>query len=84
MLLLMSLPNIGDSTAKRLYDEGYHSLEDIAFADPELLAKAASLKGEEDTQKIQTAARIALKDKLENITLEEKNTTDNNGTELSH
>ena len=73
-----------NSTAKRLYDEGYHSLEDIAFADPELLAKAAGLKGEEDTEKIQTAARIALKDKLENISLEEQKTSDKNETELSH
>jgi transcription termination/antitermination protein NusA len=83
MILLMSLPNIGDVTAKRLYDEGYHSLEDIAFADPDLLAKVANLKAEEETKKIQTAARIALKDKLENISLEEDNKSENNDKEYS-
>ncbi len=70
--LLMTLPNIGEVTANLLYNEGFHSLEDIAFADPEALVKAAGLKSIEDAKKIQTAARIALKDKLEKMSVSEQ------------
>jgi N utilization substance protein A len=70
--LLMTLPNIGEVTANLLYNEGFHSLEDIAFAEPEALVKAAGLKSIEDAKKIQTAARIALKDKLEKMSVFEQ------------
>jgi N utilization substance protein A len=66
---LMMLPNVGEVTANLLYGEGFRSLEDIAFSDPKALMKAAGLKNEEDAQKIQTAARIALKNKLEKMTM---------------
>jgi N utilization substance protein A len=69
--LLMSLPNVKEVTANLLYGEGFHKLEDIAFADPETLVKAAGLKNEEDALKLQTAARIALKDKLEQMSFTE-------------
>ena len=69
--LLMSLPNLGEVTAKLLYTEGYRSLEDIAFAYPEELAKTSGIEDLEEVEKIQTAARIALRDKLEKITAEE-------------
>jgi len=72
MDILMSLPNINEVTSKLLYAEGYNSLEDIAFSDPDSLAKAGNLKSGEETLKIQTAARLALKDKLENITVDEE------------
>ncbi|TDJ08808.1 MAG: hypothetical protein E2O67_00635, partial [Deltaproteobacteria bacterium] len=72
MTVLISLPNIGDVTAKRLYNEGYHTLEDIAFSDPDAIAKAGNLKSGEEVQNIQKAARIALKDKLENISIEDE------------
>lgn len=65
--LLMTLPNVGEVTANLLYGEGFHSLEDIAFSDPKFLVKDAGLKNEEDALKIQTAARIALRDKLEKM-----------------
>ncbi len=65
----MMLPNVGEVTANLLYGEGFRSLEDIAFSDPKALMKAAGLKNEEDAQKIQTAARIALKNKLEKMTM---------------
>ena len=65
--LLMTLPNVKEVTANLLYSEGFHKLEDIAFADPELLARSAGLKSEEEALKLQTAARIALKDKLEQM-----------------
>lgn len=67
--VLMTLPNVGEVTANLLYSEGFRSLEDIAFSDPKALMKAAGLKNEEDAQKIQTAARIALKNKLEKMTM---------------
>jgi N utilization substance protein A len=66
---LMMLPNVGEVTANLLYGEGFRSLEDIAFSDPKVLMKVAGLKNEEDAQKIQTAARIALKNKLEKMTM---------------
>jgi N utilization substance protein A len=74
MTVLISLPNIGDVTAKLLYNEGYHTLEDIAFSDPDAIAKAGNLKSKEEVQNIQTAARIALKDKLEHISIEDEST----------
>jgi transcription termination/antitermination protein NusA len=67
--VLMSLPNVGEVTANLLYGEGFRSLEDIAFSDPKALIKAAGLKNEGDALKIQTAARIALKNKLEKMTM---------------
>ena len=67
----MSLPNLGEVTANLLYTEGYRSLEDIAFADSELLSKTSGVEDLEDIEKIQTAARIALRDKLEKMTVEE-------------
>jgi N utilization substance protein A len=69
--LLMSLPNVKEVTANLLYGEGFHKLEDIAFADPETLVRSAGLKSEEDAIKLQTAARIALKDKLEQMSFTE-------------
>ena len=69
--LLMSLPNVKEVTANLLYGEGFHKLEDIAFADPETLVKSAGLKSEEEALKLQTAARIALKDKLEQMSFAE-------------
>lgn len=73
--LFMTLPNIGEVTAKLLYSEGYQTLEDIAFSDTEVLMKAAGIKSEEETHKIQTAARIALKDKLDKMSIPEQAST---------
>ena len=69
--LLMSLPKLGEVTANLLYSEGYRSLEDIAFADSEVLSKTAGVEDLGDVENIQTAARIALRDKLEKMTVEE-------------
>ncbi len=69
--LLMTLPNIGEVTANLLYSEGFHTLEDIAFSDTEMLVKVAGFKSEEEAQRIQTAARIALKDKLDRLSAPE-------------
>ena len=66
--LLMSLPNVKEVTANLLYGEGYHKLEDIAFSDSETLTKSGGLRDEEEAEKLQTAARIALKDKLDQMT----------------
>jgi N utilization substance protein A len=70
--LLMTLPNVGEVTANLLYNEGFNSLEDIAFSDPEALVKAAGFKSAEDVHKIQVAARIALKYKLEKMSASEQ------------
>ncbi|MGI9553753.1 MAG: transcription termination factor NusA [Thermodesulfobacteriota bacterium] len=69
--ILMSLPKLGEVTANLLYSEGYRSLEDIAFADSEVLSKTAGVEDLGDVENIQTAARIALRDKLEKMTVEE-------------
>lgn len=69
--LLMTLPNIGEVTANLLYSEGFHTLEDIAFSDAEMLIKMCGFKSEEEAQRIQTAARIALKDKLDKLSAPE-------------
>ncbi len=66
--LLMSLPNVKEVTANLLYGDGYHKLEDVAFSDSESLVKSGGLKDEEEAQRLQTAARIALKDKLDQMT----------------
>ncbi len=70
--LLITLPSIKEVTANILYTEGFHTLEDIAFSDPEALMKAAGLSDEEEVTNLQTAARIALKDKLEQMSFEEE------------
>jgi len=66
--LLMSLPNVKEVTANLLYGEGFHKLEDIAFSDSETLIKLGGLKDEEEAEKLQIAARISLKDKLDHMT----------------
>lgn len=69
--LMMSLPKVGEVSANLLYNEGYRSLEDIAFADPEQLLRTSSVDELEEIEKIQTAARIALKNKLKQMTVED-------------
>jgi len=66
--LLMSLPNVKEVTANLLYVDGYHKLEDVAFSDPETLIKSGGLKDEAEAERLQTAARFALKDKLDQMT----------------
>jgi len=66
--LLMSLPNVKEVTANLLYVDGYHKLEDVAFSDSETLIKSGGLKDEAEAQRLQTAARFALKDKLDQMT----------------
>ncbi|MFI5321992.1 MAG: transcription termination factor NusA [Thermodesulfobacteriota bacterium] len=70
--LLMTLPNVKEVTANLLYGEGFHKLEDIAFSDPETLVKSAGLKNEEEALKLQNAARLALKGKLEQMSFAEE------------
>ena len=68
--LLMGLPSVSEVTANLLYGEGYRSLEDVAFADPEALLKTAGLTDIEDIKKIQTSSRVALRERLEKMTIE--------------
>jgi N utilization substance protein A len=70
--LLMSLPNVKEVTANLLYGDGFHKLEDIAFSDTETLIKSGGLKDEEEAGELQTAARIFLKDKLDQMTYPEE------------
>lgn len=70
LTLLMSLPSISEVTANLLYNEGFYTLEDVAFADPESLVKAAGLNDVDEVSKIQTAARLALKDRLDQMSIE--------------
>jgi len=82
--VLISLPAITEMTANLLYNEGFRSLEDIAFADAEALARAADMETAEDVAKIQTAARLALKDKLEQMSVQKtQEKTDQHAQEQS-
>jgi transcription termination/antitermination protein NusA len=78
--LLMTLPNIGEVTANLLYSEGFHTLEDIAFSDTDMLVKMAGFKSDEEAQRIQTAARIALKDKLDKLSVPEHTSNEPEGS----
>lgn len=69
--LFIALPSVGEFTANLLYTEGYRSLEDIAFAEPDVLSRICGVEDLDEIKKMQTAARVALKDKLEKITSEE-------------
>ncbi len=69
--LFMSLPNVKEVTANLLYGEGFQSLEDVAFSDPETLIRAGGLKDQDGAEELQTAARLALKDRLDQISVEE-------------
>jgi len=66
--ILMTLPGVGEVTASLFYAEGFRSLEDIAFSEPKALLKAAGIR-EEDALSMQTAARMALRDRLKRMTV---------------
>ena len=68
--LLLTLPNISEVNANLLFAGGFHTLEDIAFGEKELISKSSGITSIEDIEKIQTAARGALKDKLRNTEVE--------------
>lgn len=70
--LLMSLPSISEVTANLLYNEGFYSLEDVAFSDPEALMRVAGLSDLDEVAKIQTASRLALKDRLDQMSIEDE------------
>ena len=67
--LLTSLPSVSEVTASLLYNDGFYSLEHIAFCEPDVLMKVGSL-GEEEVSTLQKAARVALMEKLEEIPVE--------------
>jgi len=68
--LLLTLPNISEVNANLLFAGGFHTLEDIAFGEKESISKSSGITSIEDIEKIQTAARGALKDKLRNTEVE--------------
>ena len=74
--LLLTLPNISEVNANLLFAGGYHTLEDIAFGEKESISKSSGITNDEDIEKIQLAARNALKDRLRNIEIEDKNTNE--------
>ncbi len=67
--LLTSLPSVSEVTASLLYNDGFYSLEHIAFCEPDVLMKIGSLN-EDEVSKLQKAARMALMEKLEEIPVE--------------
>ncbi|MCY3986672.1 MAG: transcription termination factor NusA, partial [Candidatus Dadabacteria bacterium] len=67
--LLTSLPSVSEVTASLLYNDGFYSLEHIAFCEPDVLMKVGSLN-EEEVSTLQKAARMALMEKLEEIPVE--------------
>ena len=68
--LLLTLPNISEVNANLLFAGGFHTLEDIAFGEKDSISKSSGITSIEDIEKIQTAARGALKDKLRNTEVE--------------
>ncbi len=80
--LLMSLPSISEVTANLLYNEGFYSLEDVAFSEPESLMRAAGLPDLDEVAKIQTASRLALKDRLDQMSIED-DVSDNESVDAS-
>jgi N utilization substance protein A len=56
---LKTIPNVGDVMARVLYNEGYRSIDDIANADSEELARKAGI-GRKNVEKIVASAREML------------------------
>lgn len=79
--LLTSLPSVSEVTASLLYNDGFYSLEHIAFCEPDVLMKVGSL-GEEDVSMLQKAARVALMEKLEEIPVESEAEAASDGEEV--
>ena len=69
--LLLTLPNISEVNANLLFAGGYHTLEAIAFGEIDSISKSSGITNEEDINKIQLAARNALKDRLRNIEVDD-------------
>lgn len=67
--LLTSLPSVSEVTASLLYNDGFYSLEHIAFCEPDVLMKVGSLN-EDEVSTLQKAARVALMEKLEEMPVE--------------
>lgn len=67
--LLTSLPSVSEVTASLLYNDGFYSLEHIAFCEPDMLMKVGSLD-EDEVSTLQKAARVALMEKLEEMPVE--------------
>ena len=68
--LLTTLPGVSEIVANILYGEGFRTLQDIAFAEASSLMRSAELKDEETAEAIQTAARVALKQRLERMSVD--------------
>lgn len=80
--LLTSLPSVSEVTASLLYNDGFYSLEHIAFCEPEMLMKVGSLS-EDEVSTLQKAARVALMEKLEEMPVEQETETED-GKEPEH
>ncbi len=78
--LLTSLPSVSEVTASLLYNDGFYSLEHIAFCEPDVLMKVGSL-GEEEVSTLQKAARVALMEKLEEMPVESETEAASDGEE---
>ena len=79
--LLTSLPSVSEVTASLLYNDGFYSLEHIAFCEPDVLMKVGSL-GEEEVSTLQKAARVALMEKLEEMPVESETEAVSDGEQL--
>ncbi len=79
--ILTSLPSVSEVTASLLYNDGFYSLEHIAFCEPDVLMKVGSL-GEEEVSTLQKAARVALMEKLEEMPVESETEAVSDGEQL--
>lgn len=79
--LLTSLPSVSEVTASLLYNDGFYSLEHIAFCEPDVLMKVGSL-GEDEVSTLQKAARVALMEKLEEMPVESEAEAASEGEEV--
>ncbi len=79
--LFTSLPSVSEVTASLLYNDGFYSLEHIAFCEPDVLMKVGSLN-EDEASTLQRAARRALVEKLEEMPVESETETASDGEEF--
>lgn len=79
--LLTSLPSVSEVTASLLYNDGFYSLEHIAFCEPDVLMKVGSLD-EDEVSTLQKAARVALMEKLEEMPVESDSEAVSDGEEV--
>jgi len=66
------IPNLGDVASRVLYNEGFRSLQDVAEADPEELAKVLKIEKEKAVEIVKGALRLIQKEEAPEVSPEVK------------